>query len=258
MIATFGLLVGPLFLLEWKQQTSLTSENVARKLGLPLLGDLSHEQQRGENIATAALRIQRQLPERNAVLLAVGCSSRAALLAQALAECGETVVLVDLEGDADKTLETLPNIAEAKQLQHAAAAANAHTPSQSDDIYQIADQNDHLGVMDYLRGNASQIDLMVQPTQIANLSHLGRGSEVAPSELLDQVRLREITDELKTTYSVVFISGVRLTERLRLECLVDHVDCIVICSSEAILDAATVEATQELIMMNGRILGITV
>jgi hypothetical protein len=258
LIAALGLLVAPLFLLELKQQTRPTPENIGRKFGLLLLGDFSHEKQRGENIATAALRIQRQLPERNAVLLAVGCSNRSALLAQSLAQCGESVVLVDFEGNASKTLDGLLRLPEAKRLQHGVSIAGSDLTSRSDDTREIVEESKHVGVFDYLRGNASHIELTVRPTQVANLSYLDHGTEIAPGELLDQARLRHIMDELKAAYSVVLVSGVRLTQRLRLECLVDHADCIVICSSESVLDAATVEATQDLIMMDGRILGIIV
>jgi hypothetical protein len=258
LVATLGLLIAPLFLLEWKEQIRPTPENVARQLGLPVLGDLSHEKTRGENIATAALRIQRQLPERNAVLLAVGCSSRSALLAQTLAQCGESVVLVDLEGDASKGLDRLHRLTEPKQLQHVGAATGGSANNQSDDATGMAREQKPVGVIDYLRGEASHIELAIQSTQVANLSYLGQDAALAPSDLLDQTRLRDITDELKAAYSVVLVSGVRLTQRLRLECLVDHVDCMVICSSESVLEAATVEAAKDLIMMNGRVLGIVV
>ncbi len=258
LVATLGLLVAPLLVVEWKRQTRATPENVARDLRLPLLGDLSCEDQSGEGIAAAALRIQRQLPERNAVLLAAGSSQLAALLAQSLAKCGETVVLVDFESHYSSCLNGLPQTADAKRLQHAASSIATHSASPPDGTQLVAHNDDLVGLIDYLRGEVSHIGLIVEPTQMANLSYIGRGSIAAPGELLDQIRLKEFTEELKASYSVMLISGVRLDQKLTLESLVDHVDCTVICSSEAVLDAATVKAAQDLIKMDGRVLGVIV
>lgn len=254
-VAILGMLVAPLFLVEWKKQTRSTPENIAREFGLPLLGNLYHGKQQAENVATAALRIQRQLPEQNSVLLAVGCSNRSVLLAEALAQCGESVVLVDFDGSASGTLDERLQLSEAKRLHHATSVVGTDSGRTVNNCY-INDEYGPLGVVDYLHGNASDVGLIVHPTPVANLSYLNLGAEISPSEVLDQARLKSVMDELRVAYSVVLVCGVKLTQKLRLECLIDHADCIVICSSETILDAATVEATKDLIKMDGRILGM--
>jgi hypothetical protein len=253
LIGTLGLLIAPLFLFEWRTQTRRTPENVARQLGLPVLADLSREKVLGETMATAALRIQRQLPERHAVLLAIGCTSRSQLLAQSLAHCGESVVLVDLEGNTLKNLDKALRNHQTKQLQYAGGnVTDERSPTENPTAAES------VGITDYLRGDAAETDLTIRQSDVPNLSYLGCGSALAPSELLDQVRLKNITNELKTRYSVVLVTGVRLTQRLRLECLADHVDRIVICNSEEILDAATLEAAREVVKMDGNVLGLIV
>lgn len=251
-IGTVGLLIAPLFLMEWSRNNRKTPANVARSFGVPVLADLSGGRIFGENIASAALRIQRQLPEEHATLLAVGCSGRSRLLAEALAKCGESVVVVDLEADIPKGLD-LAGQPEINKLQYAGVSSSedaaAETQKQLDNVKLP-------GIGDYLQGQASFGELVVRSTSVANLWYLGRGAVLAPDELLDQNKVAGILAELKTAYSIVLVTGVKLGQNLRLECLVDHVDRIVVCSSETVLDPKTVEAARELIMMDGKVLGM--
>lgn len=249
LIATVGLLIAPLFLMEWQRNNRKTPANVARAFGVPLLADLSRDKVFGEHIASAALRIQRQLPEQHATLLVIGCSGRTRLLAEALAKCGESVVVVDMDGEIPKSSER----SEVRKIKYTGVdlAGDASVGASSN-----VDNVKLPGVGDYLQGEVAFGDLVARSTTVHNLWYLGRGAMMLPDQLMDQNRVAILLAELKKAYSIVLISGVRLGQHLRLECLVDHADRIVVCSSEAVLDQEAVEAARELIMMDGKVLGI--
>ena len=279
LIGTFGLLVSPVFLYEWRKRSGRTLENTSRLLGLPVLANFTKEETPGDAAAFLVLRIRRLLPDKNSAVLFSGsaCRSREIATARAAAlafsRTGESVVLVELANEAVQRSASSGVSAQLRQREYAGAAAGLNSPvkdaeprpllvQQSEFVPPPGEQNEDLGnnptmgITDYLYGDVLDVDQIIRRSKHPNLSFIRCGAKPLSSELLAKGRLGDLVKRLKTDHSLVVISGVRLDQRLRLECFMDHVEGMVLCCQEEPFTEDAVSTVRDLMQMGSAVLGV--
>jgi hypothetical protein len=269
-VGTFGLLLAPLFLLELRKQTMPTPENTARSLGIRLLSGPAENRGQDEATAMLALRVRRNIPEKHSAIMFVSASENQLSLAtprgvaRAIALSGESVVLVELEADPQATIAKKKAVRLAPQpatvavdagdqIEASSPAIDAERAERSEDASDIA-----YGVTDYLEGRITEIDLVARPSEQLDYHCLRRGTVPLSADLLSRRGLGELIDRLKADHSLVIVSGVGLSQRLRQEYLSDHVEGIILCHQPGRMNEASLAATKELTQFGLPVYGMIV
>lgn len=277
-LATLGLLIAPALYREWREQSSHSVDNVARHLGVPVLADLDRVAVDGnESAASLALRIRRRLPSGGSAVLFTGTKSPAVSLhaskavAQAAAQSGEAVVFVDLLSPAprpsstnvgvvsavsaaEKGLATEPQLA-VRESQRGTASVHLVDQTNGDSASDWSDRS-ILGLADFLRGAAFDVDQLTRSSEHANLCFVNAGTSALTSELLASNRLGDFFKQLKAAHSLVVIAGPLLEQRLHVECLSDAVDGIVLACPAKPFDEPAAETLQALVAAEAPIIGV--